>query len=372
MGRCLRHCCEVNLNNKLFLESALEDYMNCAFREIEKSDNYVFATKKKATAELERLSDILREMIQSQSVERRLASGIACPLGHAMDLILPDEIEVSVPATPANTSTSKFIATGAVNERKLDEEFLSLLDTAGYGSTSKDTFQYNLFLDDDQQDDVDDTEITVNFAAVKEPSTTKEELISLVQSTIMDEVSAMTEKDAVVKKRVCGVCGTKFLKDGGRTCRLCEYDLCLDCTTIYCRAGHGMKIWTMPDAVSMVCDMCKKQPIEAGYRCLTCSTDICDSCTSKESRNSFMLWPRRELNRVIKSLRYSVRDSSLAKEYIEQLDNEADKSYMLSMSRLCAKLKEAEEVKKVVDEEFKQKIIAQRAKEYGLKAKEML
>lgn len=46
---------------------------------------------------------------------------------------------------------------------------------------------------------------------------------------------------------------------GGFRCNMCEYDLCVHCSVVFCRYGHQMRIWTMPEAIAAHCDLCKRE-----------------------------------------------------------------------------------------------------------------
>jgi hypothetical protein len=169
--------------------------------------------------------------------------------------------------------------------------------------------------------------------------------------------------------RMCRVCATDHLP-GGHFCPLCEYDLCADCSVVYCRLGHPLKIWTFPEATTLCCDMCKKAPISSGYRCVTCDVDVCDLCTTQDSRNAFMLWPRRELKRILALLEDLRSDSEIARRYLEE-QAALPPPKLHSMSVLCKKLKEVEAIKLHVDEEIKLRRLRLRAKQYGVRGNDM-
>jgi len=169
--------------------------------------------------------------------------------------------------------------------------------------------------------------------------------------------------------RMCRVCGSDDLH-AGHFCPLCEYDLCCDCSVVYCRMGHPLKIWTFPEATTLACDMCKKAPIQSGYRCIECDIDVCDLCTTQDSRNAFMLWPRRELGLVMAVLRDAQEDSEIARGYLKE-QAEQPPQRLHSMSLVCKKLKEAQAIKVHVDEEIRLRQLRMRAKQYGLRAEDM-
>ena len=121
----------------------------------------------------------------------------------------------------------------------------------------------------------------------------------------------------------------------------------------------------------MGCDMCKKQPIQSGYRCLVCDIDVCDMCTTQDSRNAFMLWPRRELARIMALLEDVRSDSQIAENYLKEQASLHNQRGLHSMSVLCKKLKEAEQIKLHVDEEVKVRKLKLQSKRYGMKGSDM-
>lgn len=191
-------------------------------------------------------------------------------------------------------------------------------------------------------------------------------------SVAMSDVFSEDEERRLINQRLprlCRVCATDELRSG-HFCPLCEYDLCCDCSVVYCRMGHSLKIWTFPEATTLGCDMCKKAPIQSGYRCITCDIDVCDMCTTQDSRNAFMLWPKRELKRVMGLLRDLQDDSEIARRYLDEQAAQPPQR-LNSMSIVCKKLKEAEAIKTHVDEEIKLRRLRMRAKQYGLRAEDM-
>jgi hypothetical protein len=188
--------------------------------------------------------------------------------------------------------------------------------------------------------------------------------LSLAMSDIYSEEDEGTRLRNQQLPRMCRVCASDDLH-AGHFCPLCEYDLCGDCSIVYCRLGHPLKIWTFPEATTLSCDMCKKSPIQAGYRCVTCDVDVCDMCTTQDSRNAFMLWPRRELKRVLAVLEDLRGDSEIARRYLEEQAAQPAARQLNSMSVLCKKLKEAEAIKMHADEEISVKKLRLRAKHYG-------
>jgi hypothetical protein len=194
--------------------------------------------------------------------------------------------------------------------------------------------------------------------------------------SFVDEVY-IDDSDVGVSERKCRVCATGDLTDNNgdckyHSCAYCEYDLCMDCSTVYCRESHPLRIWTMPDAVSLSCDMCKKMGITSGYRCLECNTDICDLCTTKDCRNAFMFWPRREINKLLVEFNEMRADSDVVNDYftrqVQQLSTTAGRkaANLESMSKLCKKLSELNELKYKVAAELRDKKARAEARRYGV------
>ncbi len=193
-----------------------------------------------------------------------------------------------------------------------------------------------------------------------------------MSSLALSDVFSEEEETRFIRMRLprlCRVCATDELQEG-HYCPLCEYDLCADCSVVYCRLGHPLKIWTFPEATTLCCDMCKMAPIQAGYRCVTCDIDVCDMCTTQDSRNAFMLWPRRELGRVLGLIEDLKQDSEIAMSYLREQEG-LPKQRLDSMSLLCKKLKEVEAIKAHVDEEIKLRKMRLRAKHYGLRGTDL-
>lgn len=108
-----------------------------------------------------------------------------------------------------------------------------------------------------------------------------------------------------------------------------------------------------------------------GYRCKVCDIDVCDLCTTKDSRNAFMLWPRRELNKTLNHLKQLKDDSLIAKTYLLEDNIELQSKYINSMSILCKKLKEAQDIVVHSEEEIELRKQKLKAKTYGFKAIDM-
>ena len=77
-----------------------------------------------------------------------------------------------------------------------------------------------------------------------------------------------------------------------------------------------------------------------------------------------MLWPKREVKRHLQYLEKIRHDSVIAREYLKYQDLDVVKN-LNSMSRLCSKMKELEEVKERCDEDINFKRIQHQVKVYG-------
>lgn len=350
------------------------DLCATAAREANRTENFVFTNKKKATEEMMRLTDILKIMIYAQAAERRSAAGIACPLGHAMGTIRSakaeaeegmieclDESDAMMMAITGGESTkesgsnqpTKAIQDGSATETKTaDSNAVAVKEAVPYPPPLPDPI-----------DSLDG----IRTVAIKEA---KQELLTNVANTMN---SVIAEFPLFYKKpsRLCRICATP-VTDEGHTCTICEYDLCKDCSTVYCRMGHPLRIWTLPEAESMCCDVCKKNPITAGYRCLICNIDVCDLCTVKDTRNAFLLWPRREYHRLLSEVEKLAHEAPIAKEYMDNHKKENDKSYLDTMSKLCKKLQDIQEVKKLADQEVVERIKTLKVRRYGNNARDMI
>lgn len=304
-------------------------------------------------------------------------SGIADQIMHRdVDIIFSEKGEVLVPAAE---SSIKISTSAALSNKKASvppgpkarsrKNSVQQDDESSLGGDS--------VLSDDSADHTLRTEQTeqtgrtgqsAQMEGGEEDSSIQGPDLSLAMSDVFSEDEETRLRNQQLP-RMCRVCATDRLQ-AGHYCPLCEYDLCADCSVVYCRLGHALKIWTFPEATTLNCDMCKKQPIQSGYRCVQCDIDVCDMCTTQDSRNAFMLWPRRELGRLMAWLKEQREDSEIADRYLkEQAELPAQK--LDSMSILCKKLKEVEAIKVHVDEEIKIRKLRFRAKQYGLRGTDM-
>lgn len=389
--------------------SKYTDLCKTAEREIARQETFVFPSKKAANAEASRLASILKEMILLQTVDRRQKAGIACPLGHAMSLVvIEDENDYyqhnhNSLKDDENNSVTTPIRIEDVDGNKDDvkkyrrpQSATTKEKEARYSTPVKATTASAVIAEHEISNDNNDPK-EESKAKQREEETakalspikqSKQLLLDLVHDTMrtvhspaaFDDHSNNKEATNVSNinvnllfhslRRACRVCGS-FDIHRGHTCSLCEYDLCSDCSIVYCRQGHPLRLWTMPEAISLSCDMCKKAPITAGYRCMTCEIDICDRCTTRDCRNAFMLWPRREFHRIVQYLDHIQRDSPAAKEYLESLEQDKEKRHLASMSLLCRKLAEVTQLKAIVEEEVRKSIQEKKVKNYGAMAREM-
>ncbi len=364
-----------------------------ATKEATRSDIYVFANRQKAMEELKRLSDLLKTMILAQSPDERAKYGVACPLSHGMIPIeltfsyddfdqeegLPtDAVEIlddieesdkkgvevsnSLISSDSKVSAKESIAKDEKSARSLRVDLKDIASTSSSPSSDK---RKMLVKHDEHSTPL----ITPWKTSSKKLDNFIERQLSGSSSRPASPTFEVIEKPGSPtsslprhtkkKERACRICASTTL-NGGHTCTICEYDLCSDCSIVYCRSGHPLKIWTMPEAQSLYCDLCKSAPIISGYRCVTCNIDICDMCTTRESRNAFMLWPRREFHRIMDYLQSMKEQSKIAQLYLEENDSFTSpssqpavvKEYLNSMSKLCKKLQEVMEVKRQVEREI--------------------
>lgn len=333
---------EVTKNQELSMESR---------RESKRTTNYIFSSRKKAQAEAVRLSRILKRRWHAQAPEPRKRCGIACPLGHACIPYVPPGKLLEIENRAASPTTRR---PPSPISGKREQRAQLTINPSAVGAQEQ-------------------------ILTIVQQRTPKQKLLSAIatpkgaapveapeinttdndyEQTLLDE---KIESDEVIP--TCRICGTDDVSEG-KWCPSCEYHLCGECSVIYCRMGHECRIWTLPDATSLSCDMCKTSGITSGYRCMTCNTDCCDLCTTKDARNSFMLWPKREVKRYLQYLEKIRHDSIIAREYLKYQDlDEVNK--LNSMSRLCSKMKELGEVKERCDEDINFKRIQHQTKAYG-------
>ena len=164
--------------------------------------------------------------------------------------------------------------------------------------------------------------------------------------------------------RVCKVC--KGSAVGGNTCPLCDYDICIACSTVYCRMGHASIMWTEPEAYGLSCNVCNKHDLKAGYRCFECNNDICDLCTLKDARDALKLWPKKEIVSLINALGELKERSEIAFAVFDRDQKDTQKKYLQSMSLLCNYLRELRMAKEAAERDITQKNTDYKSKKYGL------
>jgi hypothetical protein len=169
--------------------------------------------------------------------------------------------------------------------------------------------------------------------------------------------------------RVCRVCIGSAV--GGNTCPLCDYDICIACSTVYCRMGHPSVMWTEPQAFGLSCNVCGKIDLKAGYRCSECNSDICDLCSLKDARDALKLWPKKEIAALLKSLSELKERSEIAFAVYERDQKDTQKKYLQSMSLLCNYLRELRMAKEAAERDIAQKNEEYRGKKYGLLASDL-
>jgi hypothetical protein len=259
----------------------------CVVARIEASlePDYVFETKKDLKMELRRQRDLQLMSNRLKSIEQRLEHKFACPLGHGC-----------VPI-PGNAHLPFLTAEAAAFRRKM------------YGRTRLDAG------DQDNKTSGDDNAIKLGepTEAGMNPGN-----YSGVAPVDVDAFAA----DPLTLN--CAVCQCSDLH-GGRFCLYCDYAVCSTCSVVYCRRGHPCKIWTMPEAQSMRCDVCQAT-ITAGYRCMECNVDICDMCTKRETRITMQLFPMREALKILSYFDLVKDQSDIARTYVGRYGSGSSKA----------------------------------------------
>lgn len=308
-----------------------------AARELCRRKDYIFPNKKKAQRELDRLLAVKESMILAKAPLIRSKCGIACPLAHGM---IPIDSLFQLSPNP-------------------DELKSKLIDE---GASS---LQPYLYTDDNDSSTTDIKSDIVHINVHNALHYSDEYMLREEEKLAYDQYNHQQSY-----LHMCKICGIDVMKEGGNSCPICEYDLCNNCSLVYCRLGHKTKIWTLPEAHNLNCDMCKTDSIKSGYRCIECNVDICDLCTAKDARNAFLLWPRKEVKKILDHL-HSIRDfSDVAKEYLLEHDQQSEHHYLNSMSLLCRKLKELEKIKELSGIELQDKKFKHSSIMYGNYAKD--
>ena len=99
-----------------------------------------------------------------------------------------------------------------------------------------------------------------------------------------------------------------------------------------------MAIWTSLEAHEVSCSLCQKQRLIMGYRCIQCSVDICDTCTTRESREGMKRWPMREVRKLMSYLESIHLESEIAAAAYHSGLEYFEEESKASMSRVCGVL----------------------------------
>ena len=311
-------------------------------------DGYVYRTKRDAKAELRRLNMIIKRDVHCRGAQRRLCSGIACPLGHALCRLRDFKDRKNQP----------------IKEKKV-----RVIKDDGNQSTTEAFAEAFADMNDDNDDNDDgDNEKKENE---KNKIIDKDLLLPEDDPDIEQEIGPHGEIDVQYRDTsdgfcICKVCGLNARN--GNTCPMCEYDLCNDCSSVYCRSGHLMNIWTLPEAQGISCDICMKTRITAGYRCIQCNdnVNICDRCTACEPRQAMKIWPKRDIRKLITYIESTKADSDIAMKLSRKIDIYLKEENMLSMSAICTMLNELRSGKNNIKHEIDEKRKVHLREQYAL------
>jgi len=327
-----------------------QDMSKLAAREAARNtgpDGYVFKTKRFAKNELRRLHSIIARDIHCRMGERRGRAGIACPLGHAMAK-LRDKRD-----RPVVVKAKKVM-------KQVEDGKASLADA--FASAFEDL---NNDPDEEENEEKED-----GGSPGKKAGPIDTDLMLPEDNPDIDQALGPNGEVDVHWRDTfdglcdCKVCGLNCRE--GWTCPMCEYDLCQDCSKVYCRQGHEMQIWTLPEAVDCVCDVCMRTKITAGYRCMDCKMDICDRCTSQEPRQGMKIWPRREIRKLITYHEALKADSMVSMEMVKKATEYLAQEFTHSMSAICRVLNELREGKDMATVEVQEKRAKFVKKQYAL------
>lgn len=130
-------------------------------------------------------------------------------------------------------------------------------------------------------------------------------------------------------------------------------------------------MWTVPEAYGLSCDVCKYPDLKAGYRCGTCKTDICDTCTQIDSRNSLKLGPRKEVKKLVMQLEMLRDRSEIAAFYYARHISDKDMVYARTMNKLCVELRDLRGAKEQAEKELQHKIHQQSLASYAYTASDL-
>jgi hypothetical protein len=311
-------------------------------------DGYVFKTKGLAKNELRRLHSIIARDIHCRMSERRQRAGVACPLGHAMAR-LRDRRDRPL-ATPKAKKVLKQVEDGKAS---LTDAFASAFEDLNNDPD-----------EEEEEKDGDSPGKRRNTGPMDPDLMLPEDNPDIDQMMGPNGEIDVHWRDTDDGFCDCKVCGLN--RRDGWTCVMCEYDLCGDCGVVYCRQGHLMQIWTLPEADDCVCDLCMQSKITAGYRCMDCKIDICDRCTAAEPRQGMKIWPRREIRKLITYHQAIKADSVVSMEMVKKAEEYLENEFTHSMSVICRILNDLREGKEMANREVEEKRAMFLKKQYAM------
>jgi Zinc finger, ZZ type len=306
--------------------------------------NYYYMSRREATAELKRIQARIQLGNELKFVDVRAKYGIACPIGHGMVPLLLASPTGAGADNDASSKNDKFDDDDDLSaSRHEDLVAMSLPPPSVAGSVPL------------REDLVpaDESSLPSPRSIARSQPYSHSNLRSKTPKQALHQVVEIDSNGHVFKsiKTPCRVCLCASTR-GGHTCLYCNYDICLECSTIYCRVGHPMKLWTMYEAKFLECNVCRSTGITSGYRCLQCDTDICDMCTLKDGRDAMKLWPVIELKKLVTFLESIQHQSHIAKRFFLRYQMDTEKRYKRAMSSLCAELAVYQEAKRASEAEI--------------------
>ncbi len=306
-------------------------------------DGYFFKTKREAKYELRRLNSIIARDIHCRGDARRACAGIACPLGHAMA-----RLKDFKDRPPKEKQVRKKIQKQAEGNQTVENAFAEAFE------------DFNIEEDERAESEAESKATTIIDRDLMLPEDDPD----------IDQIMGPNgEIDVHWRDTGDGFCYCKVCNMNARdgfTCPMCEYDLCSDCSSVYCRSGHLMKIWTLPEAQGISCDVCLKTKLTAGYKCIECSVNICDRCTSCEPRQSMKIWPKRDIKKLITYIESTKADSSIAEILYREIEIYLTKEESLSMSAICSMLNKLRESKIEIQLEINEKRKKHQREQYAI------
>jgi hypothetical protein len=337
-------------------------------------DGWYFRTKREAKNELRRLKAIVNLSNEAKRPEARHDSGIACVLGHAMvplkdaktrprKVVVQEEVDwehwenVMADSIRQELNERTSLSSSSSSKKKMKRGKLVLSPSGkSFGSKSSTAQSPPTPLATDAGGDGEDGEDGEG-----------EDDEAMAKTTESQHFSALTP--VYCETAQCRAClkDAFSLGEGCKTCALCEYPLCRQCVAVNCRRGHVMQIWTSYDAHQVVCDMCGEQNLIMGYRCNTCTIDVCDRCTRRDVRETLKLWPKRDIRKLIVYMESLQSDSDLARSLALKANAFFKRESDPSMSELCGIFLELDSSKTLVDQEIRKKREKKEAMTYSLK-----